>query len=89
MDNQLTILQAAVRTGDGVIHTLPRPNRHHDIIRLMAAMGHPQCGCCNDGFLLSDGRFASRSAAKRIAFLAGQVRRGRTISETMTSEDLW
>ena len=34
----LSVLQAAVRSGD-VIFTLPRPNRHHNILHAMHALG--------------------------------------------------
>jgi hypothetical protein len=82
-------MQAAVRTGDGIIHTLPRPARHHTIIHALHALGHPQCACCTDGFLLSDGTFADRGEAEKIALGAGQVRGGKIIGGSLTSEDMW
>ena len=81
--------QAAVRTGDGIIHTLPRPARHHNIIHALALMRHRQCECCEDGFLLTTGEFVTRDQALPIALAAGQVKGGQIIGGCLTSEDMW
>ncbi len=85
----LTVMQAAVRTGDGIIHTMPRPARHHTIIHALARMGHKQCECCEHGFQLSDGSFADRETSEVIALRSGQVNNGKIIGGTLTSEDMW
>lgn len=83
---------AAIRTDDGEIHTLPRPNRHHDIIQHLRAIGYdgPVCGE-RQGFLTSDGIFARRKPALMVAVRAGQVEREKCTSpgHGLFSEDIW
>jgi hypothetical protein len=88
--NQLTVVRAAIRDDRGAVWSLPQPNRHHDIIKVMREAGYdgPLRGD-QQGFVLSDGRFVRRKPAKMVAHRAGQIKRGETIAATLTSEDLW
>ncbi len=89
---QTHIVAAAIMTLDGVIHSVKRPGRHHDVIKAMHDIGirfksnHPQ------GFLLNTGRFVDRRPAKQIAIKAGQMKKRRPDIEHLKdlySEDLW
>ncbi len=87
-----TILQVAIRTADGVIHTMPRPARHGEIInRIWQRYNDPKVG--EQGFLLSDGSFADRTEAIVIARAQGQIiptpHRPAGASEFLFSEDCW
>ena len=84
----LTVETAAILLDD-VIHTLPRPARHHDIIRKLAAEGHPTPIQGVQGFVLSDGQFATRKVARLVAKRAGQVPKSPTPPGPFTSEELW
>jgi hypothetical protein len=70
-------------------YSLPRPARHHDIIRLI----HEETDDVNifgeQGFLLETGQFVRRAAAKRIARLAGQLLTRVSLSSHLFSEDVW
>lgn len=77
------IVSAAIQI-DGVIYSLPKPARHHDIM-FRIPEGHvvqPD----EQGFLTSEGTFAHRRLAHRIAFKSGQVA---TMDGQLFSEDLW
>jgi hypothetical protein len=89
--NTEKILCAAIKTTDGYVHALPRPNRHNDILRDIPKkelIGHEQ------GFMTWDGVFVSRVAAYKIAKEAGQLLsssapEGFPTSVVLHSEDLW
>jgi len=88
-----TIVRAALaiseKSSSNVVFILSksRPARHHHLIleavteRGMSLIGSEQ------GFLTSTGRFVGREEAREIAFACGQVQK--TVSRTLTSEDLW
>lgn len=84
------VVAAAVRTEDGLIHFVPAPARHHEMVQalstvltsgLIAARGE-------QGFVLSDGTFASRPKAALVAIAAGQIAALRW-PPNLYSEDLW
>jgi len=86
------ILQVAIRTEDGLIHTLPRPARHGDLINpLFWLNGDPNGG--EHGFLLDDGSFVDRTQAWPIAEAAGQIsptaRKREAPYLHLFSEDVW
>lgn len=88
--NELKIVCAAIREDSGRVWTVEPPGRHHDIIRKMRSMGYEgPVGGDRQGFLLSNGRFAMRKAAARIALNAEQVVGGKLIGSVLTTEDLW
>lgn len=91
IDGELTVVAAAVRR-DGVVYSLPPPARHHDVIWEICA----KCGLSgyqprvdDQGFLLSDGRYAMRRAAAHVALRSGQVTTVAHPSHGLFSEDLW
>jgi hypothetical protein len=87
----LTVLQAAISVGDGIV-TAPKPARHGDIIRIACRMGAPYAAPDEQGFLLSDGTFATRERAWQVAHEAAQpILRWPEIQagDYLFSEDLW
>ena len=81
---------AAILGDDGRIYSEPRPARHHDVIAAarMSGYGGSVAGL-RQGFVLSDGRFATRADARIVADKAGQIIPGRTQASILTSEDMW
>jgi hypothetical protein len=73
----------------GVIHALPKPNRHHAVIRMIGGIGGPH----TEGFLDSTGRFHGRIAAMQLAKDSGQLnrRKGKQYYQgpELYSEDIW
>lgn len=79
-----TVDRVAVEFDDVTI-ALPKPSRHHDVIRLHVELtGHRGSG--RQGFVTSEGRFVVREQAALLAFGAGQTRTRRI---RLYSEDLW
>lgn len=89
--DDLKVETAAIVDADGKVWTLPRPNRHHDIIRVMRESGYdgPVSHPDQQGFMLNNGMFCRRKPAQSIAENAGQVKNGKIIGYTLTTEDLW
>lgn len=89
--SELKVDSVAIRDVYGKVWSLPRPNRHHDVIRHMRESGYdgPVNGVDQQGFILSSGQFCRRKAALRVAEKAGQIKGSRTIANVLTSEDLW
>lgn len=76
----------------GRIWSLPAPNRHHDVIRLIAKeTGAGMYGPHSEGFLTENGTYLDRRSARWLAASTGQFKRaaGGTQSEELFSEDLW
>lgn len=74
----------------GVIYSLPRPNRHHDIIRYMVE----SCGVvppCSgvQGFLTTTNEFVDRKQARIIAENQSQLLPRASKSVNLFSEDVW
>lgn len=91
----LTIVAAACLV-DGIVYALPAPNRHHNIIQHFQIRPGPE----EQGFLLNDGRFVMRKAAKVLAEANGQYltdeqfeskhgKHSRYKGPELFSEDLW
>lgn len=87
----LTIVCAAIRGDDGVVYSLPRPARHHNVIDHMRAQGYAGLVSGDrQGFLLSDGTFTWRRPALHVAKRAGQLIREPTApAHGLFSEDVW
>jgi len=94
-----TIATAAVRA-DGVVHTVPRPGRHHTILNSLPNDVGRRAER-DQGFVTSTGRFVDRIEGAAIALAAGQII-GRDRDGTRTgpserlnwppnlfSEDMW
>jgi hypothetical protein len=62
----LRVEAAAIKDIDGKIWTLPPPNRHHDVIRLMRESGYegPVSHPDQQGFILNNGIFCRLRAAR-------------------------
>lgn len=76
---------------EGVLHQLPRPNRHHHVIRAIAKLnGVGIDGEDVQGFVTNTGRFVDRKEGLAIALAAGQVLDPNNIrAKQLFSEDLW
>jgi hypothetical protein len=86
-DPGLTVETAAIRIGEAVF-TLPRPNRHHNVMWWLHVLGITSGQIHDQGFVLSDGTYANRIVAARAAKAAGQV--VKMVSPPhLFSEDLW
>ncbi len=80
---------AAVRTDDGLIHFMPPPHRHHHIVHaLNRDIGGLIVARGEQGFVMSDGTFASREEAGRCAVETGQIK-VLAHPPKLYSEDLW
>lgn len=85
----MCIATAAIVGYDGVVVTLPRPNRHHDIIHYMATvLKHPVPITGKQGFVTVNGNFFNRVDSKIIARSCNQIISNRPHKE-LFSEDLW
>lgn len=76
----------------GKTYSLPAPNRHHDVIRLIAAEnGVGIAGPDVQGFLDFDGNFLNRKDAFVHVSKSGQLKRipGGYNGGNLYSEDLW
>lgn len=92
MSEQLRVVAAAIIGSDGKVYQVPAPGRHHDVIRHMIhEKGHKKPVCGIQGFVLSNGEFIEREAAKIIANMAGQVipNQPHGNQKSLYSEDLW
>lgn len=90
------IVAAAIKPKSGVVCSVPRPGRHADVIRQMAASGFPIPITGEQGFLTNDGLFVDRYKAREIAEKAAQLipRAGSGIPHVVDhpqlfSEDVW
>lgn len=87
-----TIIGVAVRNGI-VVHSLPAPNRHGNVLRLMHEGGIKiEHATHEQGFATSKRHFVSREEALPIAQAAGQMKprlHGQYDGPKLFSEDLW
>lgn len=89
---------AAVMEKGELVCFVPRPGRHHDVLRRMARAGFPIPIVGTQGFITSAGRFVDRYEARKIAEAAGQIIAGRIDKDgipykadhpQLFSEDVW
>lgn len=76
----------------GKTYSLPAPNRHHNVIRMIAAEnGVGVKGPDIQGFLDESGEFLNRRIAFTLATANGQINRrpGGYAGPDLYSEDLW
>lgn len=79
------ITHVAIRY-EGKIHSLPRPARHHDVIRKIGGISGPDV----QGFLTESGVFLNRREALFYALEHGQIQHPSEVrSCALYSEDLW
>lgn len=100
MTSETETVEAAALLVNGEVWTLPRPARHHILIRAWSdaywifdpetkkGRGSRLPSDHVQGFVTSRGRFVGRAEAERVARAAGQVT-GEIIGSELTSEDLW
>jgi hypothetical protein len=91
------IIERAAIVIDGTVHSVPKPGRHHDVIRaVFDATGKTVVG--EQGFVTSSGRFVNRLVARKIAETAKQLIAGRrdndgipyvATDDRLFSEDVW
>lgn len=88
---RLHVAAVAIRAADGVVYSLPPPARHCHVNWWLAARGIPlhKCQLYHHGFELSDGRYANRRTARRIAREAGQLLPRAHATRDLFSEDVW
>lgn len=81
---------SAILDYDGKVVSLPRPNRHHNIIHYMAKeLGHPCPISGKQGFVLTDGTFVDRKTAKLHAIENKQLIKGHSKLDILFSECVW
>ena len=73
---------------DELWHVMPKPYRHHDIIRRLADAGMPTPISGKQGFIDSELGFVGRQCAAKLALESGQVE-GLIAPPNLFSEDLW
>ncbi len=95
MSDSRTVVAAAVLSDDGVIHFMPRPHRHHHTVHALYRMmvnkaceGKVIIAHGKQGFVLSDGTFANRIDAAKVAIDSGQIQKLNNPPQ-LYSEDLW
>jgi len=73
----------------GKIFCLPKPYRHHHIIRMMVEIcGIPEPIRDEQGFMSNVGEFFTREEAAELALLNGQIKKLKTPPK-LFSEDIW
>lgn len=73
----------------GLVHSVARPGRHHDVIRTMAEKhGLGPEAQRHQGFYTSHERFVDRKEGAKIAIAAGQIEALKWPPD-LYSEDLW
>lgn len=85
----VTIVAVAIRHENGSVATMPKPNRHGDVIHAMVSNGHSKPVKGEQGFLLSNGEFVGRKFALRLARENGQLLLNRGLRSELYSEDIW
>ncbi len=74
---------------NGNTYSLPKPNRHHHVIRMIGGISGPH----KEGFLDTEGRFLNRTTAMQVAIAYKQLKRrpGKEFYQgpELFSEDLW
>lgn len=83
----LTVETAAIRIGETVF-TLPRPNRHHNVMWWLHVLGIRSRQMHDQGFVLSNGQYVSRTLAAKLALGNWQVQK-LIAAPNLYSEDLW
>lgn len=75
---------------EGTTYSLPRPNRHNHVIRMMVDdYGIKKPGSRGQGFVTSTGRYVDRVEGLSIAQAANQIKPGFGVHSQLFSEDLW
>ena len=92
IDREMTKVVAAAVMWNGTVYSKPPPARHHHILheRMATLIGSRSHIPKNtQGFLLSDGTFATRKEAAEVAIRAGQINSIQHPGHGLFSEELW
>lgn len=73
----------------GKLWTLPKPNRHHNIIKLYYKTTGLSLNEHKEGFLDDHGNFLDRTQALKHALNCGQIKEPKFQPDLLFSEDLW
>jgi len=89
----MKIISVAIKTADGLIHFLPKPNRHADVVHALHKateykMSNLIIAHGEQGFVTDEGTFVNRIEAGKIAINSGQIKK-MEYPPTLYSEDLW
>ena len=82
------IIAAAIKVGN-LIHFMPQPARHNDILLEMAKNGLPKPIDGEQGFITAKGNFVNRELALNIADSFGQIIVKKGSKTKLYSEDIW
>jgi len=78
---------------EGEVFALPRPNRHHDLVRAIVrqlGVSHVDVPLEDEGFLDETGRFLNRKQALVSALVNNQVAKPEEVRlDMLMSEDVW
>ena len=93
LNESAPIISAAV-LHNGIIHSMPAPNRHHNIVHAMNGEREKEglllLAYGEQGFLDANGNFLNRIDAAKVAEFWSQIKGGNLISApNLYSEDLW
>ena len=91
MRKKLEIAGVAIKTDEGDVFHLNKPNRHRDLIDYIVYVLNYTGnlgGRERQGFILNDGSFVDRIDSIPIARKSGQLKAS-MVSSVLTSEDLW
>lgn len=82
------IIGVAIQSEDGIVHSLPSPNRHNDVIGMMYDLGYKTPINGEQGFITESGIFVKRRIAADMALITGQIKKLKW-PPNLYSEDLW
>ena len=91
MNDRPPITHVAIRFR-GVVYSLPKPNRHHDVIRHIVETTNAKYVDSRDedqGFLDESGQYLNRKQALTSAQLNGQLKGPLKHAWALFSEDIW
>ena len=84
------IIGVAIISHNGEVISLPKPNRHHNVIHYMVKeLNHPTSIRGQQGFITENGTFVDRVSAKYIARFHNQLLEREAGLEELFSEDVW
>lgn len=84
------IVGVAIIAHNGEVISLPKPNRHHNVIKLMVdELKHPRPIKGKQGFINESGVFLDRAEAKKVAIKHNQLLGHASTLGILFSEDVW
>jgi hypothetical protein len=89
LNDLLFVIGVAIMAKGCLMCSLPKPKRHHDVIKAMAASGMDVPIIGEQGFILSNGSFADRKYARKVAEQSGQLLERASSGPDLFSECVW